>query len=168
MSRRLGLGLCCFLLLAAGVGALPARGGGPRSAPSGATLQQLGRHAGFIFRGRVLSVDRPKPARGSVTTVQITFQVLEGIRGVRTGERLTTREWAGLWGAGRPRYRVGQEMLLFLYPRSRLGLTSPVSGDLGVLPIDAAGQVLPPATPQPGPGAGPSERPPRVPYREFS
>ena len=168
MSRSLGLGLCCFLLLAAGVGALPARGGGPGSAPSSATLEQLGRHAGFIFRGRVLSVDRPKPARGAVTTVQVTFEVLEGIRGVRTGDHLTIREWAGLWGAGRPRYRPGQEVLLFLYPRSRLGLTSPVGGDLGILPIDAQGLVLAPPAPDPGPGAGPRGRKPRVPYPEFS
>ena len=163
MSRRLGLGLCCFLLLAAGIGALPARG--QRSAPSGATLEQLARHAGFIFRGRVLSVERGRPARGAVTTVQVTFEVLEGIRGVRSGERLTIQEWAGLWAAGRPRYRVGQELLLFLYPRSRLGLTSPVGGELGILPIDAQGKVL---APEPGPGAGPSGRKPRVPYPEFS
>ena len=168
MSRGLGFGLCCFLLLAAGVGALPARGGGPRWAPSGATLEQLGQHAGFIFRGRVLSVDRAKPGRGSVTTVQVTFEVLEGIRGVRTGERLTIREWAGLWGAGQPRYRPGQELLLFLYPPSRLGLTSPVGDDLGILPIDAQGQVLAPPEPDLGPGAGPRDRKPRVPYPEFS
>ena len=168
MSRRLGLGLCCFLLLAAG-GALPARGGGPGTAPSGATLEQLSRHAGYIFRGRVLSVDRPRPTRGAVTTVLVTFEVLEGIRGVRSGERLTIQEWAGLWSAGRPRYRPGQELLLFLYPRSRLGLTSPVGGDLGVLPIDAQGLVLAPSSdPDPGPGTDPRGRKPRVPYLEFS
>ena len=166
MSRRLGLGLCCLLLLMAG--ALPARGGGPRGAASGDTLQRLSRHAGFIFRGRVLSVERGTPARGTVTAVQVTFEVLEGIRGVRTGERLTIQEWAGLWAGGRPRYRVGQEMLLFLYPRSRLGLTSPVGGDAGVLPIDAQGQVLAPVAPDRGPDSGPRGRKPRVPYPEFS
>ncbi len=172
MARRLGIGLFCFLLLAAGAGPPRARAGGPRRAPSDATLAQLSRHAGFIFRGRVLSVERSKPRHGTVTTVQITFEVVEGIRGVRTGERLTIQEWAGLWGAGQPRYHPGQELLLFLYPRSRLGLTSPVGGELGVFPIDAQEQVA--AAPHDGGGArrlerpGPAGQPPRVPYRQFS
>ena len=152
MSRPLGLGLCAFLLLAAAAPP-PVRAGGPRSAPSGATLEQLSRHAGFIFRGRVLRVERLRPAAGSPATVQVTFQVLEGIRGTRTGDHLTIREWAGAWPAGRPRYRVGQELLLFLYPPSRLGLTSPVGGDAGILPLDA--QLPAPTLPAP-----PDLRPP--------
>ena len=88
MSRPLGLGLCAFLLLAAAAPP-PVRAGGPRSAPSGATLEQLSRHAGFIFRGRVLRVERLRPAAGSPATVQVTFQVLEGIRGTRTVEILS-------------------------------------------------------------------------------
>jgi len=167
MARRLGLGLCCILLLAAGA-APPADARGPRSASPGATLEQLSRHAGFIFRGRVLRVERLRPVRGNVATVQVTFEVLEGIRGVRTGEQLTIQEWAGLWGAGRSRYHPGQELLLFLYPVSRLGLTSPVAGDAGILSIDAQGQVVAPPAPAPGRSVGPPDRKPRMPYREFS
>jgi hypothetical protein len=174
MARRWGPGLCCFLLLAASVGAPRALAGGPGNAPSDATLEQLSRHAGFIFRGRVLSVDRPKPARSTVTTVQVTFEVLEGIRGVRSGQRLTIQEWAGLWSSGQPRYRPGQELLLFLYPKSRMGLTSPVGGELGIFPIDAQGLIAAPPAPGEGGGQnriqlpGPAERPPRVPYKKFS
>lgn len=172
MARLPGLGFCLLLLLAAGVVAPFAAAGGPGSAPSAATLQQLSRHAGFIFRGRVLSVERPRPARDTVTTVRVTFLILEGIRGVRTGEQLTIQEWAGLWAGGRPRYRVGQELLLFLYPRSRLGLTSPVGGDLGIFTIDAQGLVLSPPAPGGGqehvPTNGRAAPPARVPYRDFS
>jgi hypothetical protein len=51
-------------------------------------------------------------------------------------------EWSGLWNAGE-RYRVGEQVLLFLYPNSRLGLTSPVGGAQGRFAIDEFSRVLP-------------------------
>ena len=73
--------------------------------------------------------------------MQVTFEVTEGIRGVRTGQTLVIREWAGLWESG-ARYRPGQRILLFLYRPSRLGLTSTVGGQMGRFPIDNKGQVM--------------------------
>ena len=54
---------------------------------------------------------------------------------------MTIREWAGLWNTGE-RYETGERVLLFLYPKSKLGLTSPVGGKLGRYAVDAAGRVL--------------------------
>ncbi len=159
MARPLGLGLCVLLLLACAA-APPATAVGPRRASSAATLQQLSRHAGFIFRGRVLRVERLRGGSGSPATVQVTFLVIEGIRGTRSGDHLTIREWAGAWAAGRPRYRAGQELLLFLYPLSRMGLTSPVGGEAGILPLDAqlpAPALAAPPAVTPGRGPRPAE-----------
>ncbi|GAC1428679.1 MAG: hypothetical protein NVS1B11_11280 [Terriglobales bacterium] len=39
------------------------------------------------------------------------------------------------------RYFVGERLLLFLYPPSKLGLTSPVGGSLGRFNLDSAGNV---------------------------
>jgi hypothetical protein len=50
------------------------------------------------------------------------------------------REWAGLWEAGE-RYRAGERVLLYLYPPSKLGLTSPVGGRLGRYQIGHDGLV---------------------------
>jgi hypothetical protein len=36
--------------------------------------------------------------------------------------------------------RKGERVLLFLYPLSRLGLTSPVGGSLGQVALDASGR----------------------------
>jgi hypothetical protein len=73
--------------------------------------------------------------------MQITFRIEQGLKGVRTGKTFTIREWVGAWNAG-ARYRVGERMALFLYPPSRLGLTSPVGGERGRFVLDRRGQVL--------------------------
>jgi hypothetical protein len=102
----------------------------------------LSRAAGAIFSGTVTSIVRRPAARGpTVETVAITFHVENAIRGATAGEDLTISQWIGLWSGGQ-RYRVGERVLLFLYPPSKLGLTSCVAGALGRFGIDARGRVL--------------------------
>ena len=106
------------------------------------SLSLLTRNSGYIFDGTVLSVERDADIDpGSVATVQITFRVEQAIRGVRNGEVLAIREWAGLWISG-DRYRPGERLLLFLYKPSKLGLTSLVGGPLGRFPVDSGGNVI--------------------------
>ena len=110
--------------------------------PSFPSLRQLTRTSGYIFTGAVTAVGPLTPATaGGVGTIGITFHVERGIRGVRSGETLTIREWVGLWDSGE-RYRVGERVLLCLYPPSQLGLTSPVGGPLGRFPVDPEGRIL--------------------------
>ena len=112
--------------------------------PPGATYPQhlspLTLSAGYIFAGTVKSIARAAPNKNDVATVQINFHVDQGMRGVRTGQTLTIREWAGLWSSGE-RYRIGERVLLFLYPPSKLGLTSPVQGPMGRFRIGSDGRV---------------------------
>jgi hypothetical protein len=111
----------------------------PFAAPS---LRQLTRQAGYIFAGTVTKVEPGVvSAPNEVVTVRITFRVEQAIRGVRTGETLQIRQWAGLWNSGE-RYRVGERLMLFLYPPSKLGLTSPVGGALGRLEMNSQGEFL--------------------------
>ena len=105
-------------------------------------LRSLAQHAGTIFSGKVTSVvpvDTISPSE--IPTVAITFHVEQAIRGAAPGQPLTIREWRGLWNNA-PRYRAGERMLLFLFPRSRLGLTSTVAGPLGRFRMDSSGRVL--------------------------
>jgi hypothetical protein len=98
--------------------------------------------AGIIFAGRVISIRRvPLPTGEGPASTMITFQVDRGIRGILTGQNLTIHEWAGLWDRGE-RYRVGEHLMLFLYPPSKLGLTSPVAGAMGRFALDAKGRIL--------------------------
>jgi hypothetical protein len=99
------------------------------------------RSSGYIFAGTVKSVERAAPKGHGVATVVINFHVDQAVRGVRTGQTLAIREWAGLWESGE-RYRPGERVLLFLYPPSKLGLTSPVGGPMGRFKIDPQGRVI--------------------------
>lgn len=90
---------------------------------------------------------------GEVETIQIRFQVDRAVQGARAGQPITIREWAGLWAAGE-RYRVGERVMLFLYPPSKLGLTSPVGGGQGRFAVDDQGRVLIEGD-EPPPAAGP-------------
>ena len=94
-------------------------------------LSQVISNSGYIFRGTVtqvqwLALRNPQ----DIATIQITFRISQGIRGVHAGQTFSIKEWAGLWDSN-DRYRVGQNVVLFLYRPSKLGLTSPVSGPMG-------------------------------------
>lgn len=96
----------------------------------------------MIFWGTVSRIERRAASPGqSLEIVAITFQVENAIRGVIPGEELTISQWIGLWSSGQ-RYRIGERVLLFLYPRSKLGLTSVVAGPMGRFEVDPGGRVL--------------------------
>jgi hypothetical protein len=126
----------------------------------GPQWKQLSRRAGMIFAGTVLAAppltaaaqtvttqtpatDLVVPARFPATTpaVRLTFRVDRAIAGVEQGQILTIHEWAGAWSMHRP-MSSGQHILIFLYPPSRLGFTSPVGGALGQVALDLNGKVV--------------------------
>jgi hypothetical protein len=110
--------------------------------PLGFGFPLLARAAGTIFSGTVTAIRRrPASQSEAVETVAITFRVENAIRGATPGQDLTISQWIGLWSSGQ-RYRVGERVLLFLYPPSKLGLTSCVAGATGRFTIDPRGRVL--------------------------
>jgi hypothetical protein len=145
------------------------------SGPAPLSLTQLTSKAGFIFSGRVLRVEHPAPLPDRVPVVQVTLQVEQALRGTRRGQTFILTQWAGAWDSS-PRFRPGQRLLLFLYPRSPTGLTSVVGGRLGEFDLDAGGNVVLRADQQrlllapedePGGGTGKSPRA-RYRYRDFA
>jgi hypothetical protein len=106
----------------------------------GPQWKQLARRAGMIFAGTVLGSTPPATAIDpAIPAVQLSFRVDRAIAGVKRGQVLTIHEWAGAGSMHRP-MRKGQHILIFLYPPSRLGLTSPVGGSLGQVALDASGK----------------------------
>ncbi len=110
----------------------------PAQAP---TMRQMIQQSGVIFAGTVLKVERPSTRAGELATVRTAFHVDQAIRGVGAGKTLEIREWAGLWDSGE-RYSPGERVVLLLYPRSKLGLTSPVGGALGRFNVNSHGEVI--------------------------
>jgi hypothetical protein len=104
----------------------------------------------MIFAGTVL---RTSPRRAQTTTlsgapsrlrvdgdfVEFQLRIDRPIAGVEPGQILTIREWSGA-SSRQPALRPGERVLLFLYPPSRLGLTSPVGGAQGQIRLDSTGQ----------------------------
>ena len=122
-------------------------------------VRTLAGEAGIIFVGTVELIQPVvSRARGDIGVVRVPFRVNDALRGASPGAALTITEWDGLWTAG-DRYRVGENLLLFLYPPSGdLGLTSIVGGSSGrIAPselslADVARQIAEPsAAPPPRP-----------------
>jgi hypothetical protein len=119
------------------LGAVLAVGGGAlgqqpvESVPAtsvGGVLRGLASRAGVVFVGQVQSI---KPEGGVVV---VTFQVQKAVLGV-VGGTYVMREWAGRWTGGQQRYQVGQRAMFFLHAPSAAGLSSPVDGMMGVVPM---------------------------------
>jgi len=120
----LGAALAGCLLLT-----LPVQAGQIRTV----NLEELTVRADRIFAGRCLETEIvAHPQLGAVT--RVTFEVERAVKG-DLGATLTIEVMAG--GAGRaasgftaldvPRFAPGERVVLFLYPDSSMGLTSPVA-----------------------------------------
>jgi len=108
----------------------------------GPKWQQLSRRAGMIFAGTVLaSPSQPLRSDRGVPSVEISLRIERAIAGVEPGQILTIREWTGALSS-HPAMRPGEHLLLFLYPPSHLGLTSPVGGAQGQIRLDALGSAV--------------------------
>lgn len=123
----------------------------------GPQWKQLSRRAGIIFAGTVLTAakqnvttqtaatDQSAPAAlpaaipAMVPAMELSFRVDQAIVGVERRQVVIIHEWAGAWSRHRAMTK-GQHILIFLYPPSRLGLTSPVGGSLGQVALDPSGK----------------------------
>ena len=109
-----------------------------------ADLDQIVQQAQTIVRGHILSVrTEPHPQFANLRTVVVTFQIERVLKGA-TDTTLTFRQY--VWGAGAgdalkvSGYGRADELLLFLNPVSRYGLTSPVGLDQGRFQIERDAQ----------------------------
>jgi hypothetical protein len=107
-------------------------------------IEKLEVQAQVVFVGVCTSQTAAINERG-IPVRAYTFEIIEGVKGnLKAGSRIQVRHLGNdvpdarglaLRVAGVPRYRVGQEVLLFLNPPSSLGLTAPVGFSQGVFDI---------------------------------
>jgi len=139
MASRWAVRIACALALSfvifgaeCGVAQEPAQSTAPQTTND--ALHAMSRLAGVIFTGQVIGVRRLDAVNGATGVVEITFAVEDAVRGV-SGSTYTLREWAGLWPAGDEPFRVGQRFLMLLHAPGVAGLSSPVGGMDGAIPI---------------------------------
>jgi hypothetical protein len=101
-------------------------------------LHQLSDKADVIFAGQVLAIRRTDSG-----VVEVEFRVDQAIRGCTAGAPYILREWTGLWAGDNQRYRVGQRLLMLLHAPSAAGMSSPVGGLDGAIPIRQGGSATP-------------------------
>jgi len=138
MATRRGAWIAWALGWSLGVGCGGAQAlaqSSPQTAPD--ALHAMTELAGVIFAGQVVAVRWHGAADGAAGVVEITFAVDDAVRGVRgaSGGSYTLREWAGLWPGGDEPFRVGQRYLMLLHSPGTAGLSSPVGGMDGAIPI---------------------------------
>ena len=92
------------------------------------SLAEIIETADRVFVGKCIDVRTGRDEHGLPVTY-ISFSVIETIKG-NTGRVVTIKTIGGGPGtlqlADMPTFREGEEVLLFLYPESRYGFTSPV------------------------------------------
>jgi hypothetical protein len=109
----------------------------------GPQWEHMSRRAGMVFAGTVLSFSTQAPRTDRpVPSFTLRFRVDRAIAGVEPGQILTIHVWTSAWSLQQP-MQLGKRILLFLYPQSRLGLTSPVGGLRGQIRLDATGSFVP-------------------------
>ena len=144
-SRRCGVvSAAAALLLALCLSAGPfaqAQSGSTSTSPQTVidVLERISGRAAIIFVGQVVAVRRSGSASG---VVEVDFRVDTAIRGC-TADSYTLREWAGLWVVNNERYHVGERLLMVLHAPSAAGLSSPVDGTDGAIPIRQGGSATP-------------------------
>lgn len=120
------------------------------SAPPATTddaLHAMSDAAGIIFTGTVTAIRHPRRPDGTPGgIVQIDFAVADAIRGI-SSSAYTLREWVGLWAANDQPLRIGQQYLMLLHAPNAGGITSPVAGSDGAIPIRGTGPVATPDDP---------------------
>jgi hypothetical protein len=98
-------------------------------------LHHMSNRAGVVFLGEVIAIRHLAGENGASGVVETDFRVDQAVRGCATGRTYTLREWAGLWTGGDQRYRIGQRLLMLLHTPGASGITSPVGGMAGAIPI---------------------------------
>ena len=135
---RLGLLLGC-----AGAWAQAAAGGGGvgvgvtalSGTDAGAALEAMAGQAGVIFVGQVTGIAHNDGAG----FVEVRFGVEEAVLGCAGVSEYSLREWVGLWVGRAARYQVGQRFLMMLHAPGAAGLSAPVGGSDGAIPLLGAG-----------------------------
>ena len=111
--------------------------GAPESTAEG-VLKEMASRAAVVFTGTVSAVKMGPVAdlgsNASASMVEVDFAVDQAVRGVSAGSAYVMREWAGLWRDS-PRFVVGQRVLMLLHATGPGGLSSPVDGLDGAIPI---------------------------------
>jgi hypothetical protein len=91
-------------------------------------LVNIASRASVAFTGRITKLER------SGDVLEVSFLVEQALLGNPSGIYIV-REWAGLSPLGQSHYVLGERIAVFLHAPGKSGLSSPVDGQEGIVPI---------------------------------
>jgi len=94
-------------------------------------LDQLTQFSGKIVHGKVVEIREETHETLRIPVSVISVQTEECFKGDASGQV----QFRQVKGIGLPVYRQGDEIVIFLYPESKAGVTSPVGGDQGLFKV---------------------------------
>jgi hypothetical protein len=101
-------------------------------------LEEITQDAEKIFAGECKKIEEIENDKESkLPVIKYTFKVTEGLKGIGENKEISFKQWKPtVNNAG---YDVGKNYILFLYPESERGLTSPVGFLQGQFEVDSKG-----------------------------
>lgn len=94
-------------------------------------LDQMTQDSGKIIHGKVISIREEIHKTLGIPVSIVSLQTEECLK----GDISSQIQFRQVKGIGLPVYREGEEIVVFLYPESKAGVTSPVGGDQGLFKV---------------------------------
>ena len=101
-------------------------------------LQEITQSAGKVFTGVCTKIEEiENDPLSNLEVVKFTFRVAEPIKGLNNETEITFKQWRPT--VSESSYKVGEKYVIFLYPESKLGLTSTVGHLQGKFLVEKKG-----------------------------
>lgn len=98
-------------------------------------LEEIVSDSDRIFTGKCIKLKEiKKDPESKLSIIKYTFKISEGIKGVGNKKEISFKQW--LPTTRESGYEIGKKYILFLYPNSEIGLTSPVGVSQGKFNIE--------------------------------
>ena len=103
-------------------------------------LEEIIETSGRIFAGRCTKVEEiENDTESNLPVIKYTFKITEGIKGIGKKEEIVFKQWQPT--VRESNYETGKKYVLFLYPESKRGLTSPVGLSQGLFQVEEKGLI---------------------------
>lgn len=102
-------------------------------------LEEITNSANRVFTGVCTKIEEiEKDPVSKLNVVKYTFRITENIKGTENKNKITFKQWKPT--AKEAGYETGKKYVLFLYPDSNIGLTSPVGFLQGKFLVEKIGK----------------------------
>ena len=105
-------------------------------------LEEVADSADRIFVGKCTDIEKvDNDSESKLSVMRFKFKIIEGIKGTKNEEIISFKQWQPT--VREVGYKKGSKYILFLYPNSAVGLTTPVGFQYGHFRVEKKGFLNP-------------------------